>query len=63
MARRFPRDPQQLALAAGPAVAGCVGMGLGARALVRRLPVGGPLVRAAVAYAGTRALGAARLRL
>ena len=32
-------------------------MGLGARALVRRLPVGGPLVRAAVAYAGTRALG------
>lgn len=59
----LPRDPQALALAAGPAVVGSVGVGLGARAFVRKLPVGGPLVRAAVAYAGTRALGAARLRL
>jgi len=59
----LPRDPQALALAAGPAVAGAVGVGLGARALVRGLPFGGPLVRAAVAYAGTRLLGAARLRL
>jgi uncharacterized protein (DUF697 family) len=58
----LPRDPQQLALAAGPAVAGCVAMGLGARALVRRVPVNGRLVRAGVAYAGTRVLGEARLR-
>jgi len=59
----LPRDPQELAIAAGPALAGSLGVGLGARALVRRLPVRGPLIRAAVAYAGTRALGAARLRL
>jgi len=59
----LPRDPQQLARAAGPAVAGCVAMGFGARELVRRLPVGGRLVRAGVAYAGTRMLGEARLRL
>ena len=59
----LPRDPQELAIAAGPAIGGCIGMGLGARALVRRVPVRGPLVRAAVAYAGTRVLGAARLRL
>jgi uncharacterized protein (DUF697 family) len=59
----LPRDPQDLAAAAGPAFAGSLGVGLGARALVRRLPIRGPLVRAAVAYAGTRALGAARLRL
>jgi len=58
----LPRDPQQLALAAGPVVAGCVGFGLAARALVRRLPVSGRLVRAGVAYAGTRVLGEARLR-
>ena len=38
----LPRDPQELAVAAGPAVAGSVGLGLGARALVRRLPVQGP---------------------
>ena len=59
----LPREPKALALAAGPAVLGSVSVGLGARELVRRLPFGGPLVRAAVAYAGTRALGAARLRL
>jgi len=59
----LPRDPQALALAVGPALGACLAVGLGARALVRRLPVGGPLVRGAVAYAGTRALGAARLRL
>ena len=58
----LPRDPQELAIAAGPALVGSLGVGLGARALVRRLPVRGPLIRAAVAYAGTRALGAARLR-
>jgi hypothetical protein len=29
---------------------------------VRRLAIGGPVVRAAVAFAGTQALGAARLR-
>ncbi len=59
----LPRDPQALAIAAGPAVVGALGLGLGARAFVRRLPLRGPLVRAAVAYAGTRALGAARLRI
>jgi uncharacterized protein (DUF697 family) len=59
----LPRNPQDLAVAAGPALAGPLGVGLGARALVRRLPVKGPLVRAAFAYAVTRALGAARLRL
>ncbi len=58
----LPRDPQELALTAAPAVIGALGLGLGARAFVRRLPLKGPLVRAAVAYAGTRALGAARLR-
>ena len=58
----LPRDPQELALAAGPALAGSLAMGLGARALVRRSPLRGPLVRGAVAYVGTRALGAARLR-
>ena len=59
----LPRDPQDLAVAAGPAIAGSLGVGLCARAFVRRLPIRGALVRAAVAYAGTRALGAARLRL
>jgi hypothetical protein len=58
----LPQDPRQVALAAGPALAGALGMGYAARTLVRRLPVRGPLVRAAVAYAGTRALGEARLR-
>ncbi len=59
----LPRDPKHLALAAGPAVAACIGMGFGARALVRSLPVRGRLVRAGVAYAGTHVLGEARLRL
>ena len=59
----LPRDPKALALAAGPVVLSPVAVGLGARELVRRLPFGGPVIRAAVAYAGTRALGAARLRL
>ena len=59
----LPRDPQDLAIAAGPVLAGSLGVGLGARTLVRRLPIRGPLIRAAVAYAGTRALGSARLRL
>jgi uncharacterized protein (DUF697 family) len=59
----LPRDPQGLARAAGPPLAASVGLGLGARELVRRLPVQGPLVRAAVAYGCTRALGTARLRL
>lgn len=59
----LPRDPQQLAAVAGPVLAGSLGLGLVARTLVRRLPRRGPLVRAAVAFAGTRALGAARTRL
>jgi hypothetical protein len=58
----LPQEPQQLAISAGPGIAACVGVGLAARALVRRLPIGGPVVRAAVAFAGTQALGAARLR-
>ncbi len=59
----LPRDPKTLALATGPAVLPPVAVGLGARELVRRLPLGGPVVRAAVAYAGTWVLGATRLRL
>ena len=43
----LPRDPQQLAIASGPSLAAPVGVGLATRALVRRLPVRGPLVRAA----------------
>ncbi len=58
----LPRDPQALALAAGPSLAVALGAGLGARACVRRLPMGGPLVRAAVAYGATRALGTTLLR-
>ena len=59
----LPRDPKELVVAAGPVFAASLAMGFGARALVRRSPVRGPLVGAAVAYAGTRALGAARLTL
>ena len=55
----LPRDPKALAVAVGPAIVGSLAMGLGARALVRRSPVQGPVVRAAIAYAGTRVLGAA----
>jgi hypothetical protein len=60
---RLPRDPKGIAVAAGPSLAASIGLGLAARTLVRRLPARGPLVRGAVAYAGTRALGVARLRL
>ena len=59
----LPHDPQQLALAAGPAVAGCIGMGFGARRSCAACPSAGPPRPAGVAYAGTRVLGAARLRL
>jgi hypothetical protein len=59
----LPQDPQALAVAAAPAFVGSLGVGLVARALVRRSPLRGPLVRAAVAYAGTRVLGAVSLRL
>jgi hypothetical protein len=59
----LPHDPQGLAMAAGPPVAASVGLGLAARTLVRRAPVQGRLVRGSVAYAATRALGEARLRL
>lgn len=59
----LPRGPQALVVAAGPAFAGPLAMGLAARSLVRRSPMQGPLVRAAVAYAGTRALAAVRLSL
>ena len=59
----LPHEPRRIALAAGPPVAASLGFGMAARTLVRRLPVQGPLIRAAVAYAGTRVLGEARLRL
>jgi len=59
----LPHDAQGLAMAAGPPVAASVGLGVAARTLVRRAPLQGRLVRAAVAYAGTRVLGEARLRL
>ncbi len=59
----LPRDPKQLAIASGPSLAAPVGVGLATRALVRRLPVRGPLVRAAIAYAATHGLGTARSRL
>ena len=55
----LPRDPEGLLRAAGPYLAAALGTGIGARACVRRLPFGGPIVRAAVAYGGTRALGTA----
>lgn len=54
---KLPRDPQSLALAAGPSLAAALGTGLAARACVRRLPAGGPVARAVVAYGATRALG------
>lgn len=59
--RQLPHHPQELARAAGPSLGAALAVGIGARALVRRLPVRGPLVRGGVAYAGTRALGALRL--
>ena len=37
----LPRDPQELALAAGPPVAASLGLGFGSRTLVRRLPDAG----------------------
>lgn len=59
----LPSDPQALAVAAAPVLGSAIGAGLVARLLYRRLPLHGPLVAAAVAYAGTRALGEARARL
>jgi len=58
----LPRDPQGLLRAAGPSLLAALGTGIGARAVVRRLPVRGPIVRAAIAYGGTRALGTTLLR-
>ena len=59
----LPRDPQGLLRAVGPYLVAALGTGVGARAVVRRLPVGGPIVRAAIAYGGTRALGTALRRI
>lgn len=59
--RQLPHHPQEVARVVGPSLGAALAVGVGARALVRRLPVRGPLVRAVVAYAGTRALGAVRL--
>ena len=59
----LPRDPQRLAAAAGLPLAGALAAGIGLRAFYRRLPARGPLVAAAVAYAGTKALGEARRRI
>lgn len=60
--QKLPADPKAIASVAGPPIVASIAVGLAARELVRRAPVGGPVVRAAVAYAGTRALGAARRR-
>jgi uncharacterized protein (DUF697 family) len=60
--RALPHDPRQLATAVGPTLAGTFAAGFGLRALYRRLPVRGPLVASAVAYAGTRALGELQAR-
>lgn len=59
----LPQDPQAVAKAVAPPIAGSIAVGAAARQLVRRLPVQGPLVRGAVAFAITRAIGEARLRL
>jgi len=59
----LPRDPEGLLRAAGPYVAAALATGLGARTCVRRLPVRGPIVRAAFAYVGTRALGTSLSRM
>jgi len=61
--QRLPSDPKAVASVVGPPIVASIAVGLAGRELVRRAPVGGTVVRAAVAYAGTRALGAARLRL
>ena len=58
----LPRDPKGLVRAAAPSLVAALGTGIGARACVRRLQGGGPIVRAAVAYGGTRALGTLLLR-
>jgi hypothetical protein len=60
---RLPSEPRQLAVAIGPWLAAPLGLGVGARTLVRSLPVGGAAVRASVASAGTLAIAALRLRL
>ena len=59
----LPREPKELAVATGPAFAGSLGVGYGARAIVRRLPSRGAPVRSAVAYLFTFALGSAFRRL
>lgn len=61
--KALPRDPQQLAVVAGPRLGGALAVGIGLRALHRHVPGPGPLVGALIAYAGTRALGAAGARL
>jgi len=58
----LPREPEELLRTAGPYLVAALGTGFGARALVRRLPRRGPIVRATIAYGGTRALGLAALR-
>ena len=58
----LPREPEELLRAVGPYLVAALGTGFGARAVVRRLPHRGPIVRATVAYGGTRALGMAALR-
>jgi uncharacterized protein (DUF697 family) len=59
----LPRDPRELALAAGAPLAGSLGAGLALRELYRRLRWRGRLAGAAVAYTGTRALGELRTRV
>ena len=63
MGHPMPHESEQVARTAGPALAGSIGTGLGLRACYRRSPVRGPLVAAALAFAGTYALGKLRIRL
>ena len=58
-----PTDPQRLVASAAPPLLASLLAGAVFRRVYRSLPVQGPLVGAAVAYAGTRALGELRRRL
>jgi hypothetical protein len=58
-----PTAPEAVARTVGPELAAALATGLACRAVVRRLPVDGRLVRVAVAFAGTAGLGAVARRL
>ncbi len=58
-----PTAPADVVRAVGPELGVALVTGLVCRGVVRRLPVGGRLVRGAVAFAGTAGLGAVARRL